>query len=62
MERGYTKRIDGYDAMGRPAYAHLAGPDDTSEIYPGHTGYDPACGLCWLGATHTYAAHDQRTK
>lgn len=32
------------------------GSADTSSIF---TGYNGHCGLCWIGATHSFAAHDE---
>lgn len=42
----------------RVASLFVAGPDDDTPshlTYP--TGYDGACGWCWLNANHSDAAH-----
>ena len=36
---------------------HCLDGRDTSDVYVGK--YEPECGWCWLGATHTQDAHDR---
>lgn len=39
---------------------HLASKDDkTPEHMTYPTGYDPKCGMCWLGYGHSEAYHQQ---
>ena len=61
-ERPY--RIERYTPNdGRPAVIERrfsAGPDDTSgprSVYP--SGYDSRCSCCYLGFSHTEAAHEK---
>lgn len=35
---------------------HTAGPDDDTPRHP-LSSYDPECSWCWLGYSHTEAAH-----
>jgi hypothetical protein len=52
-ERGYVRDIPG-------GVVHLASRDDTTQrhaIYP--CGYDLHCSWCWLGYSHSEAAHAQ---
>ena len=55
------RKEPGYLSDGTPAYVHAVDAADTSPrhyTYP--TGYDPACGWCWLGAPHTEREHERR--
>lgn len=50
---------DGYPSTCRDSF-HAASLTDTSSPWDcsgSGTGYDPACGWCWLGASHTADAH-----
>lgn len=50
----YNPRFPGVRHSGNHS-VHTAGHRDTSDVYRGY--YDPTCGWCWLGASHTDHAH-----
>jgi hypothetical protein len=41
---------------------HAVSLTDTSSEWPVGTGYDSACGWCWLNAPHTADAHSVATR
>ena len=53
---GWVRWVEGGD---HAAYMHAAGPDDGTAEHWIYGGYDDRCGWCYLGATHTEAAHDR---
>lgn len=59
--RGWVRKSEGYDGMGREVWSHVTGQDDETPdhmTYP--TGYDERCGWCWLGAPHSVGEHARR--
>ncbi len=57
-QRVDTYRSDSPDLDGNRDRAFAANIKDDSPIYSGP--YNPSCSCCWLGFTHTTAAHNAK--
>ena len=56
VERGWCR----YDEHG---HLHVLSRDDhTPEHHMYPSGYDSRCGMCWLGAPHSDALHEDRIR